>query len=443
MKKLVLALIVLWSSSAYSQSSPAWLTLPNAPVVGRHNDAYFVSPEMGWIVNGDGDIFGTNDGGDSWELQFHQGTAHFRAVGFADASKGWAGNVGEGEFGATDTTAIYQTLDGGTTWTPQVEFEGPVPKGICGLNVVNDSTIVGVGRVRGPSFFVKSTDGGQTWTSKDMSAHAAGLIDVYFFTPDHGIAVGLTNSFHPESSGVVLATTDGGETWEKRITTSRTGEWAWKISFPSDQVGYVSLQRNSESPIYFLKTVDGGATWEEKILFQSYYFVQGMGFITETMGWAGGNSTFFTLQTLDGGESWFSAGFGARVNRFRFLGDSLAYAVGRSVYKYTAETSVGLEEDIGPFVHQRSILHPSYPNPFHQNTTISYSLSGEEPVELSIFELTGRLIKVLVRARQPPGVHNAYWDGRDELGRDVPDGVYFYTLKTGNTSITRKMIALR
>ena len=68
------------------------------------------------------------------------------------------------------------------------------------------------------------------------------------------------------------------------IHNIRSGEWAWKIDFPSDSVGYVSLQRNYESPIYFLKTIDGGETWNEMLFMNDYYFIQGIGFINDTLG---------------------------------------------------------------------------------------------------------------------------------------------------------------
>lgn len=434
-------LIACSTTSLLAQTLPSWQLLPDAPVVSRHNDAYFVTPDMGWIVNGSGEIFRTDDGGANWQRQLKQDQSHFRSVGFINDQEGWAGNVGAGEFGTTDATALYQTLDGGQTWTPYTDFEGPQPEGLCGMQVVNDSMVVGVGRVRGPSFFIKTTDGGATWISKDMSAHAVGLIDVYFFNPDVGIAVGLTNADHEQSSGVILHTADGGETWETRFTTTRTGEWFWKISFPSDQVGYISLQRNSQTPIYFVKTTDGGATWEEKIFYQSYYFVQGIGFINETTGWIGGNSSFPSMQTTDGGETWYSADFGSRVNRFRFLGDSLGYAVGRSVYKLDLKTSVGIADE-RPAAESRSTLYPNYPNPFSPATTIAYALDEPASVTLSIFDITGRRIRTLVHQAQQPGQYSIEWNRTDGLGRTVPDGVYFYTLDTGSNLYTRKMVAL-
>src|SRR5690606_7899628 len=227
--------------------------------------AYFIDPQTGWIVNGRGQIYKTSDGGESWVKQLDRNSlTHFRSVGFIDAMNGFAGAVGAGEFNTEDTTVIYKTTDGGTTWYPWSAFTGPKPAGLCGMHVLNDSIIHAVGRVRGPAFFVRSTDGGKTWVSKSMQDYAAGLIDVYFFSPDSGVAVGLSNSNHSLSRGVVLFTSDGGETWEKKYTTSKNGEWIWKVNFPTRQVGYASLQRNSGAPVNILKTTDGGNTWVEK-----------------------------------------------------------------------------------------------------------------------------------------------------------------------------------
>ena len=71
---------------------------------------------------------------------------------------GWAGNVGYGEFGATDTMNLYETSDGGVSWVPFDNFTGPEPTGICGLQVINDTVMCAVGRVRGPAFFAKTTN---------------------------------------------------------------------------------------------------------------------------------------------------------------------------------------------------------------------------------------------------------------------------------------------
>lgn len=434
---LVLLLLTL---PAAAQPTLTWQELPNAPYTSRHNDVYFVTPDLGWIVNGAGEIYRTDDGGGSWTRQFEQTTSHFRSVGFLDENRGFAGNVGPGEFGATDPAPLYETADGGSFWSPITGFDGPTPTGLCGMHVVNDSTVVAVGRVRGPAYFTRTTDRGQTWQSVDMSAYAAGLIDVHFTHPDSGFVVGLTDTEHDRSSGVVLQTVDGGATWAVRHTSTRAGEWAWKLSFPSRRVGYVSLQRNSRTPIYFLKTTDGGATWEEKRFSTSYYFVQGIGFITEARGWIGGNSSSPVYTTTDGGETWQPERLRPRLNRFRFLGDSLGYAVGRSVHKLTDWTATPAE----PVPDAPTLwLYPNVPNPFAAQTTIRYDLDAPGTVHLTIYDALGRRVRTLVAGRQAARLHAVAWDGTDDAGRPLPSGVYFSRLQTDSAMHTRALILRR
>lgn len=441
------ALVVLLLCGLASHlNAQTWQTLSNVPILTRYNDVYFVNAQLGWIVNGSGQVYRTNDGGVSWQKQFDKSGAHFRSVGFFDAQNGWAGNVGPGEFSATDTTTLYRTPDGGQTWLPMNLFIGPKPRGLCGMHVVNDSTICAVGRVRGPAFFARTTDRGQTWHAQDMSAYAAGLIDVYFFHPDTGIAVGLTNVTHNNSSGVVLYTSDGGKTWVKRFSTTRAGEWCWKISFPTRKVGYVSLQRNSLSPIYILKTTDGAETWQEKLFSSSYYFVQGIGFVDERKGWIGGNSSFPSYQTKDGGETWQSAGFGTSMNRVRFLGDTLGYAVGRVVYKYTKPaTSVATRTHETP---NAFTLAQNYPNPIsvralgNASTAIRFDLPLRGIVTVKVYDVIGREITQLMHEAREAGEHVVHWDAADREGNPVRPGIYFYTVRANDFAATRKMIVM-
>lgn len=434
--------VLILVTSLVAQPPGDWQTLTSVPVVNRYNDAFFVSPTRGWIVNGAGQIYRTDDGGEKWTRQLNQGISHFRSVAFLDSLRGWAGNVGVGEYGTTDSTVLYHTEDGGETWLPVEDFQGPQPRGLCGMHVLNDSSIFAVGRVRGPAFFAKTADAGKTWTSKDMREHAVGLIDVYFFNPDSGVAVGLTNNSNSQSSGIVLFTADGGETWEQRHLTSRTGEWCWKITFPSRKVGYVSLQRNSSGPVYFLKTTDGGQTWESKLFTGFHYFVQGIGFITEEVGWIGGTSLFPTYVTTDGGETWGSAGFGVRVNRFRFLGDTLGYAVGERAYKFATSTPVHVADHDGatPGVFE---LKQNYPNPFNPTTTIAFTLAEDAGVSLKIFDVRGQHVATLVQGHLPAGAHRANWHGTDFRGQKVASGTYVYILRVDDRVQSRKMLVIK
>ena len=93
-------------------------------------------------------------------------------------------------------------------------------------------------------------------------------------------------------------------------------------------------------------------------------------------------------------------------------------------------------------------LLQNYPNPFNPETWIPYQLSVASPVSISIFDVTGGLVRTLAIGYQSEGFyHNrgnaAYWDGRNALGERVASGVYFYRLETSSFQQTRQMIILK
>lgn len=340
--KIFIVLITISSQSLFSQLPGNWDNLPNAPFLNnyKHDDIYFINPNVGWVVNGpinvgdSGMVHKTTDGGLSWTRQFTVSRSRFRSVAFVDSLKGFVGNVGAGISSAvTDTNVFYKTLDGGNTWSVVQNMTGPRPEGICGLQVVNDSLLYAVGRLYGPSRFIRSNDGGDTWISQDMSAYAGMLIDLHFWTPDSGIVVGGTTSSYSTSRGIVLFTSDGGLNWQVKHTTSSTGGTCWKIHFPSPNVGYVSWETIS-TPVIFLKTTDAGQTWQEKFFSNNSYETEAIGFINDSIGWMGVRH-YPSFQTTDGGETWQQGYVGSFLNRFQFINDTLAYACGETVYKYS------------------------------------------------------------------------------------------------------------
>lgn len=88
-------------------------------------------------------------------------------------------------------------------------------------------------------------------------------------------------------------------------------------------------------------------------------------------------------------------------------------------------------------------LSQNYPNPFYSNTNISYQLEKSGGIILNIYNLCGQLVKKLVHSRETVGKHSIVWDGRDESGKKVPDGIYFCELITEGKSIVKKMLFLR
>ncbi|RMH86119.1 MAG: T9SS C-terminal target domain-containing protein, partial [Calditrichaeota bacterium] len=92
----------------------------------------------------------------------------------------------------------------------------------------------------------------------------------------------------------------------------------------------------------------------------------------------------------------------------------------------------------------RSIrLAQNYPNPFNPRTTIRFYLPQSSSVTLKIFDMSGRLIRTLIREDFPAGEHRVTWDATDDAGAPVASGVYLYRLQVGSTALVRKMTLLR
>ena len=88
------------------------------------------------------------------------------------------------------------------------------------------------------------------------------------------------------------------------------------------------------------------------------------------------------------------------------------------------------------------LLRGPAPNPFRGATGAGFSLSREADVQVEIFDVAGRRVRLLLDARLEAGDHVAGWDGEDDRGAAVPSGLYFYRLTADGRSETRRMVRI-
>lgn len=96
-------------------------------------------------------------------------------------------------------------------------------------------------------------------------------------------------------------------------------------------------------------------------------------------------------------------------------------------------------------IPQRTVLLANYPNPFNPETWLPYQLANDAEVVIRIYSATGQLVRNMDLGFQQAGYYigrsrAAYWDGRNDLGERLASGVYFYELRTPDSSATRKMV---
>jgi hypothetical protein len=145
---------------------------------------------------------------------------------------------------------------------------------------------------------------------------------------------------------------------------------------------------------------------------------------------------------------------GTPVHGERFLPPAARSLVDRSVvpetwYRYTL---VVVREDgveaasLSRTVRTHAVLlelEQNTPNPFNPQTSISFVLPAASTVRLELFDVEGRRVSTLVDGKLPPGRHSFRWDGTDRNGTPVATGTYFYRLKAGKRSLSRKMLLLK
>lgn len=85
----------------------------------------------------------------------------------------------------------------------------------------------------------------------------------------------------------------------------------------------------------------------------------------------------------------------------------------------------------------------NYPNPFNPVTTIKFSLPENDRVNLSVYNISGQLVKELIDMKLPKGEHSAVWNGKNINGYEVPSGIYLYRLQTNSYEHTKRMTLIK
>ncbi len=100
-------------------------------------------------------------------------------------------------------------------------------------------------------------------------------------------------------------------------------------------------------------------------------------------------------------------------------------------------------KDVRTVVADEFVLENNYPNPFNPTTTINYVVPNTSNITLVVYNTLGQKVKTLVNGKMPKGQHSVQWNATNDRGTLLPSGLYFYTLKSNSTSITKKMLLVK
>ncbi len=143
------------------------------------------------------------------------------------------------------------------------------------------------------------------------------------------------------------------------------------------------------------------------------------------------------------------AAFGLKepIEEVRFFGD-LAGTVHLNDIQLVAQkpstaSTTAVLEDYQLALPQSFALAQNFPNPFNSTTVIRFALPQSQEVELSIYNLAGQKVAMVVGGMRQAGSYSINWDGLDDAGHALASGVYFYLLRAGDRQEARKLLLLR
>ncbi len=167
--------------------------------------------------------------------------------------------------------------------------------------------------------------------------------------------------------------------------------------------------------------VNGGTRYEGDLASAPYNIAPGVTCTVTT--WGGGGGGTCGIVVLEGNVQWLVVG------GQEFELDNICVIAGATDVEETAAAAPNQ-------------LDAAYPNPFNPKTELSYSLDADGPVRLSIHDVLGREIAVLVDSHQGSGSHKVVWEGKDARGKSMSSGVYFAKLRAlGHQSVQKLVLS--
>jgi photosystem II stability/assembly factor-like uncharacterized protein len=418
-------------------------------------DITFIDMNTGYAVGRDGTIIHTTDTGENWAAQQSGTTVPLNSVYFIDKDNGWAveGFNDAISYGAwfwntqVEPATILHTTNGGLTWDKQTSGVTVLLHDVC-FTDKNSGIIVGGHRKKDTNtdtvecVILKTTDAGGHWTTQYSEMNT--IINRVCYTGKNvGTAVGTTSFGMGYLQCAIFRTTNGGDDWNKQ--SIGIAGVLYDVFFVDANYGWAVGTRVDTSAGLILRTTDGGDHWTSQptvtasVLTGVFFTDANSGTVVGGAPW-GGNDVI--LRTTDGGNTWSSHVFDSETHfsDVCFADAETGWIVGGDgrILHTTNGGVTFIEGGQTDEVPNDFALCQNCPNPFNPSTSIKFELPKSSDVRLSVYDLLGREVSVLVNEKRNAGVHEVKFDGTS-----LASGVYFYRIIAGDFIQTRKLLLLR
>lgn len=425
---LILAL-ALFSISVH----PQWLQHNSIPVSTHLNNITFIDSFHGWILGDSGTILHSSDGGSTWEIQYCPVGGSFGDISMVDSLNGWI--VGHGP----DTSGyILKTTDGGDNWI----LYDTSPHYIYDVWFTDEAHgwIIGEAEERMPCMLRSTVDGGVTW-SEMLIPDIMIPYDVIFTDSLTGFIGGAWHNGSDLCSRV-LKTTDGGATWQVKLTSCSDPFCFYKnMEFINDSVGWLVAEswiegiHGSEADNGFIEsTTNGGETWH--IIFSDEIYPKAACPQSDQSGWAVGPSGLFMF-TDNYGDDWeiMYPPPGEYMRDVTFIDDDTGWAVGMNgTVMYTFNNGL---MDIADEPAESPNLK-IFPNPVKEQCSVIFDLATGGRAQVVLADLSGRIAEVISDEKLTAGPHRFTW----HPGHEISPGIYFIQITSPAGKLAGKIVLL-
>ncbi|MFA4818771.1 MAG: T9SS type A sorting domain-containing protein [Patescibacteria group bacterium] len=437
---------------------------------------------------GDGVIYQTTDGGQTWTINRLTGLNLIMSMHFLDRLNGWITSYDVVEINLM-VIRIHKTTDGGQTWTLAHSFISSYR--LRSIWAVNQNTVIAAGD---SARVIITTNAGVTWNKITMPS--AGLTTSFESIVFTNNSTGLIAGNQTSSQGnYVFKTTDGGKTWT--IVFGNKDYYIYHLQMLDSNNGYAVGQVGKWNPgrIYgaLFKTTDGGNNWQEMLANGDNNAYYGVSFINQESGFIAGLDGIYKYQnhwpkfniTSLATVAYVDSTYRQKLQATDVDGDSLRFSLvnspvflhivdstitgkpttadtgsylitvvvsdgkgGTDTLKYNLKVDKLTGIDDSQTVPVTYSLSQNYPNPFNPSTTIVYSIPTSCQVKLQVLDILGREIVELVNEQKFAGSYEVVFSAQGGSASggnasNLPSGIYFYRLQAGNFVSTKKMMYLK
>jgi hypothetical protein len=343
---------------------------------------------------------------------------------------------------------LIRSSDGGQTWSPTVNVSTTSTNGqgsdpAVGIN--GEVYVTWTSYSYNTEYFNKSTDGGLTFgTPVTVATGAAGNIPwsqggtTQFPSIACDVSGGPRNGYiyivwcdgrNSDEDCFLSRSTDHGVTWSAPtrinndpVSNGKVQAWPWIAVNDSGRIAVTfydtrNTPDNNTIEAWLARSSDGGVTFMNEV-------------ISTQQSPTNKPNTDVRFGDYISCDFWHN-------KIVPVWTDERAGGYDQSIYTAVIDLAVGTEPIVSK-IPSGFELKQNYPNPFNPSTTISFNLPQAGNIELSIFDINGKLVSKVYNGMMNAGAHSITWDGSN-----FSSGVYFYKLSEDNFTETKKMLMIK